>query len=117
MKKEEYQGIVYNVVNRYQSQWSRVKDNDTLLNNPSKFSDRKNNGEADVISKGGGYDDFLPNLKWKPEVAWFSKALEPALQIWRRYLPTGTVYFHISGLVILTVGCVITSYCHVENEF
>lgn len=117
LKKEECRGIVYNVFNRYQSQWSRDKDNDRLPKNPSKSSGRKNNGEADVISKHGGYDDFLPNLKWKPEVTWLSKALEPALQLWRRYLPTGTTYFHVAGLVILTVGCVIRAYCYVENEF
>lgn len=88
LRKEECHGIVYDVFNRYQSQWSRANDKD-VLKNPRNVSSRKNNEEADAIGKHGAHDDILPNLNWKPELAWLSKALEPALQLWRRSLPTG----------------------------
>lgn len=97
MRKEERYRIVYNAVNRYQSQWSKTdKAEKDELRNPKEVSptsvksNSNRNNEADAISKySSDEDDFISIVKWKPELAWISKALEPALQLWRRALPTG----------------------------
>lgn len=41
------------------------------------------------LSKYNSDDDDLSDSKWRLELAWLSKALEPALQLCRWALPTG----------------------------
>lgn len=45
--------------------------------------------ESRVSNKYTSDDDDLGDGKWRLELAWLSKALEPALQLYRWALPTG----------------------------
>lgn len=103
LRKQEYQKFVYNVVNRYQSQWSKSEK----VGRGDVFKDSKRGPESQVPLKPTvNYPDYEPrfskyssdedelvtnnNNKWKPELAWLTKALEPALQLCRWALPTAT---------------------------
>uniref|UniRef100_A0A5B7AI17 Putative Alpha/beta-Hydrolases superfamily protein n=1 Tax=Davidia involucrata TaxID=16924 RepID=A0A5B7AI17_DAVIN len=91
-----YQRFVYNV-NRYQSQWSKAEKVETdVLKKPKDASQvparpkvDKKIGNDSEIGKYNSDDDDLSDNKWKPELAWITKALEPALQLCRWALPTG----------------------------
>ncbi|KAL3517681.1 hypothetical protein ACH5RR_020270 [Cinchona calisaya] len=84
LRKQEYKKFVYNVVNRYQSQCSK---NEKLERSQSKVSLKSDANYSDYepgFSKySSGEDDFVTNNnnKWKLELAWLTKALEPALQL------------------------------------
>lgn len=104
LRKQEYQKFVYNVVNRCQSQWSKSEK----VERDDVFKDSKGGPESQVPLKTNNVnypdygprfrkyssdeDDFVTNTnnKWKLELAWLTKALEPALQLCRWALPTAT---------------------------
>ncbi|KAL3517676.1 hypothetical protein ACH5RR_020265 [Cinchona calisaya] len=103
LRKQEYQKFVYNVINRYQSQWSK----DEKVERDDGFKDSTKRPQSEVSLKSDvnysdyeqGFtkyssdeDNFVTNNtnKWKLELAWLTKALEPALQLCRWALPTGT---------------------------
>ncbi|KAL3517679.1 hypothetical protein ACH5RR_020268 [Cinchona calisaya] len=102
LRKQEYQKFVYNVINRYQSQWSK----DEKVERDDGFKDSKERPQSEISLKNDvNYSDYEPgfikynsdeddfvtnntNNKWKLELAWLTKALEPALQFCRWALPT-----------------------------
>ncbi|KZV32986.1 sn1-specific diacylglycerol lipase beta-like [Dorcoceras hygrometricum] len=85
-----YKKYVYScTVNRFQ--WSKADDDefkgqkefDKLDKTPAKY-DSGNSGDS------SGEDDVsTENHTWKSDIAWISKALEPALQLWKWAVPTG----------------------------
>lgn len=97
-KRESYQWSVYNTISRYQSQWSKVekvekpnmKDAKDASVSPG-ISQQGIQTEPDSgVSKYSSDDEDPSSNKWKPELAWITKALEPALQLWKWPLPTGS---------------------------
>ncbi|KAL7226445.1 hypothetical protein ACSBR1_021525 [Camellia fascicularis] len=97
-KEVSCQRFVYNVLNRYQSQWSngeKVENNVSKeAKNASQVSvtpkvDKNVNDDSQIWKYSPNNDDDLSDSKWKLELAWFTKALEPALQLYRRAMPTG----------------------------
>ncbi|KAI3461630.1 hypothetical protein Pfo_018293 [Paulownia fortunei] len=90
LKKEDlYKKYAYNILNRFQ--WSKAdgdelkskKGYDKLENNPTSYD----SGMKDYSSSEDDLSGY--NNKWKPEIAWLGKALEPALQLYKWALPTG----------------------------
>ncbi|KAL7126684.1 hypothetical protein ABFS83_14G204000 [Erythranthe nasuta] len=74
-----YNKYAYNILNRFQ--WSKA-DGDGLKGKKSYGELENNDSSSD--DDLGGYSN-----KWKPEIAWLGKALEPALQLYKWALPTG----------------------------
>ncbi|XAR58632.1 hypothetical protein NMG60_11014107 [Bertholletia excelsa] len=98
-KKEVlYQRFVYNILNRYQSEWSKGQKVEVDLSKDVKDSSQlpvtpkldKNTNYNSRIWKYNPNDDDLSDNRWKLELDWLTKALEPALQLCRRALPTGS---------------------------
>ncbi|KAF5822017.1 putative fungal lipase-like domain, alpha/Beta hydrolase [Helianthus annuus] len=97
--KESYQWSVYNALSRYESQWSKLekpntkdeKDASVLPRISQQASqtesnsvhNKDNSDEDDAVSNNNN------NNKWKLELAWLTKALDPALQLWKWPLPIG----------------------------
>ncbi|KAL9142938.1 hypothetical protein ABFS82_14G204000 [Erythranthe guttata] len=75
-----YNKYAYNILNRFR--WSKA-DGDGLKGKKSYGELENNDSSSD--DDLGGYSN-----KWKPEIAWLGKALEPALQLYKWALPTGT---------------------------
>lgn len=99
-KEVSYRTLVYNILTRYQSQGSKAEKvevdvsketNDTaqvpvmpkVVNNMSPYP---------PIKKYSSTDDDSSDQKWSLELAWLTKALEPALQLCRRALATGQFF-------------------------
>ncbi|KAJ9543294.1 hypothetical protein OSB04_023001 [Centaurea solstitialis] len=93
-KRELYHRYVYNALSRYQSQWSKVenpniKDAKDATVPPVPQQDNQMESSS-KISKYSSDEEDATNNKWKLELDWLSKALEPALQMCRWPLPTAT---------------------------
>ncbi|KAK1426782.1 hypothetical protein QVD17_15462 [Tagetes erecta] len=95
-KRESYQPSVYNALKRYQSDWSKadkVEENPNMIDAKDAsvvptISQQGNQTKSNSgVSKYNSNEDVAASNKWKPELAWFTKVLEPALQLWP--LPTG----------------------------
>ncbi|XP_077226156.1 alpha/beta-Hydrolases superfamily protein [Tasmannia lanceolata] len=96
-KQECYQRFVSSILTHSRMQWSKTekveiddsrmgKDGSCGLLEPER-KEQRNQGAG--LSKYSTQDDNLSDKKWKVELAWLTKALEPALQLCRRALPTG----------------------------
>ncbi|XVF80936.1 hypothetical protein PTKIN_Ptkin15bG0115600 [Pterospermum kingtungense] len=94
-----YGRFAYGVLNRCQSQWSKADEGKELNKEKEAKNVAKVSLEAE-IDKKAGYDagllkyisndeDSVGDTKWKLELAWLTKALEPALQLCKRALPIG----------------------------
>ncbi|XP_075100795.1 uncharacterized protein LOC142176634 isoform X2 [Nicotiana tabacum] len=92
------QKFVYNILSRCQSHWSNSekasysgfkegKVNYQVTEKPEENSI----GHGPRQSSFNVVNDDLNSNKWKLELAWLSKALEPAVQLCRSVLPTGNV--------------------------
>lgn len=97
-KRESCQSLVYGVVGRFYSQQkeaNKIEDDAVKQENGvSQVSWRsKAEKKLDKDSGLGKYtsddEDLLGDSKWKLELAWLSKALEPALQLCKWALPAG----------------------------
>lgn len=98
LKKQEVSwGILYNFRNRYQSQWSKGEKVETPVSKEAKDEsqvplrpkvDKETDSDSRISKYSSDEDDFSIN-KWKLELAWLTKALEPALQLYKRALPSG----------------------------
>ncbi|XP_070045372.1 uncharacterized protein [Nicotiana tomentosiformis] len=97
-KQEFCQKFVYNILSRCQSHWSNSdkasyngfkegKENYQVTEKPEENSI----GHGPRQSSFNVVNDDLNSNKWKLELAWLSKALEPAVQLCRSVLPTGNV--------------------------
>ncbi|KAI3742665.1 hypothetical protein L1987_60357 [Smallanthus sonchifolius] len=96
-KREPYQPSIYNALSRYQSHWSKgekvenpnmidAKDASVLPTTSQQGSQTESNSG---VSKYSTDEDDPNSNKWKPELAWLTKTLEPALQLCRWPLPAG----------------------------
>ncbi|CAH2058367.1 unnamed protein product [Thlaspi arvense] len=94
-----YQGVVYNVIKRFQSHLSESGKVEKELeereaNKTPNFSssrselENKRRFESGIDSDSSG-DEDTGDGKWKLDLAWLTKALEPAVQLRRWALPTG----------------------------
>ncbi|KAE8673113.1 LOB domain-containing protein 16-like [Hibiscus syriacus] len=93
--------VVNGILNRCQSQWSnsdgmkelnKEKEAKTVAQVSLKAEvDKKAVSDADTrfFKFSSGDEDNVDNTKWKLELAWLTKALEPALQLCRWALPIG----------------------------
>lgn len=93
-EREPYHLSVYNAFKRHQSQSSKVenpnmKDEKDASVSP-RISQQVNQTESNPgVSKYSSDEEDANSNKWKLELAWFTKALEPALQLCKWPLPTG----------------------------
>lgn len=92
-KRELYHRNCINALSRYQSQWSKVENPNTKDAKDATvlpISQQDNQMESSSgLSKYSSDEDDATNNKWKLELDWLTKALEPALQLCRWPLPTG----------------------------
>ncbi|KAK9140235.1 hypothetical protein Scep_009916 [Stephania cephalantha] len=87
----------YGIFSRFQSDFSKADDAVTKSLREAEDSYKTiATSKLDVrrtadsgLSKYSSVDDNLSDNKWKIELAWLSRALEPALQLCRRALPGG----------------------------
>lgn len=95
-----YQGVVYNVIKRFQSQFSESGKVEKELeeheaNKTPSFSSSRSELEdrrrflSGIDSDSSSGDEDTGDGKWKLDLAWLTKALEPAIQLRRWALPTG----------------------------
>lgn len=96
-RQESYQSLVYSLLKRCHSQQSNMdkveadavkeEKNAPQVSLTSKVEKKtyKDPGLTKYVSD----DEDLSDNKWKLELAWLTKALEPALQLCRWALPTG----------------------------
>lgn len=82
-RRELYQGVLYNVIKRFQS---RLPESGKELEVSHEANKTPNSSELDSDSSG---DEDTSDGKWKLDLAWLNKALEPATQLRRWALPTG----------------------------
>ncbi|XVE72968.1 hypothetical protein DITRI_Ditri11bG0080200 [Diplodiscus trichospermus] len=96
-----YGRFVNGILNRCQSQWSKP-DGEKELEKEKGANDVAQASTKPEVGKKAGYDtstgafkyssgdeDYVGDTKWKLELAWLTKALEPALQLCRWALPIG----------------------------
>ena len=95
-----YQSYVYGILNRFQFQRSKAdKVEGKILKEATDASQvEKKMGIDSRLSKYSSDEEDLTDRRWKLELAWLTKAIEPALQLCRWALPTGLfilVRFHL----------------------
>jgi hypothetical protein len=78
--------FLYGVINRSQSEMSKSEKSAQVSSPSSSKTNKKSGGELSNYSSGDG---DLSDNKGKIELAWLTKALEPALQLCRWALSTG----------------------------
>ncbi|GAB4830508.1 hypothetical protein Ancab_020219 [Ancistrocladus abbreviatus] len=96
-QRDLYRRFVYSVLNRYESRSSKadkvepdlLKEGKDATELPPGPTVGKRTEYDSRLSKYSSDEDDLNYNKWKLELAWFTKALEPALQLYRWALPTG----------------------------
>ncbi|XP_043693787.1 diacylglycerol lipase-beta isoform X2 [Telopea speciosissima] len=97
-KQELCQGFLYNILIRCQSQWSKVgsgknddstEGKDASRNTRNPKMNEQINFDSGLAKYSSDEDDLSDNNKWKLELDWLTKALEPALQLYKWALPTG----------------------------
>ncbi|GFP99596.1 sn1-specific diacylglycerol lipase alpha [Phtheirospermum japonicum] len=81
-----YQMHAYSVLNRFQ--WSKAADGGDESKRRKcddiKLENNLANNHSSSEDELSGFND-----RWKPEIAWLGKAVEPALQLYKWALPTG----------------------------
>ncbi|KAJ0258372.1 Alpha/beta-Hydrolases superfamily protein [Hirschfeldia incana] len=92
-RRELYQGVLYNVIKRFQSRLpessGKELEDSNKTPNSSELETRRG-AESGIDSDGSsGDEDTTSDGKWKLDLAWLTKALEPATQLRRWALPTG----------------------------
>ncbi|XP_058208508.1 uncharacterized protein LOC131321637 [Rhododendron vialii] len=96
-KEVSYQRLVHNILIRYQSQWPKAEKGEVGVSKEENDTSQvpvmpkvdNNRSHYRPIKKYGSADDDSSDHKWSLELAWVTKALEPALQLCRRALATG----------------------------
>ncbi|KAF7804657.1 Sn1-specific diacylglycerol lipase beta [Senna tora] len=100
-KEEPYRNYIHSVFNRIQLQRSRTDKVEggelKKLEETSQVSLDKKLDKNTRVSKYSSNDEDHSDSKWKLELAWLSKALEPALQLCRWALPTGNGNYKIES--------------------
>ncbi|MCL7050712.1 hypothetical protein MKW94_024453 [Papaver nudicaule] len=89
-KQEPYRQFVYSLLTQSRSQCSKVDKPEYNGSKEEKDASQKGQlNHSSNLSKRDSNHDRLDDYKWKLELAWLTKALEPALQLYRWALPTG----------------------------
>ncbi|XP_061366957.1 uncharacterized protein LOC133310085 [Gastrolobium bilobum] len=96
-REEPYRNYIHSVFNRLQlprssadkAEDDKLKEEQEKRQISFKSEVKKKADDSYVISKYSSDDEVPSDNKWKLELAWLTKALEPALQFCRRALPTG----------------------------
>lgn len=106
--QEAYSGLVYNITHRCQSQFSKPNKDEVDVQKEAKDAPQLNipkvekmENKDSVVNKYSSDNDDVDDTKWRLELAWLTKALEPALQVCRWALPTGLFMSNIFLNVIL----------------
>ncbi|KAL6502899.1 hypothetical protein OROHE_024067 [Orobanche hederae] len=89
-KDDLYQKYSYSILNRLQ--WSKADGDELKRKKCDNKLANKNPASYDLgMSNYSSSEDELSgfNDRWKPEIAWLGKALEPALQLYKWALPSG----------------------------
>ena len=96
-RQESYQSLVYSLLKQFHSRQSKMdkveadavkeKKNAPQVSLTSKVENKTD--KDSTLTKYVCDDEDLSYNKWKLELAWLTKALEPALQLCRWALPTG----------------------------
>lgn len=98
-----YQSYVYSVLNRFQLQRSKADkveaDMQKEVSVESEVQKKMCSGSR--LSKYSCKDEDLSDRKGRLELAWLTKALEPALQLCRWALPTGLFMFSCAYHLII----------------
>ncbi|KAI3973073.1 hypothetical protein MKX01_019731 [Papaver californicum] len=90
-KQEPYRQFVYSLLTRSRSQCSKADKPEYDGSKEAKDSSQKGQlSHSSNLSRRGSDHDDLDENKWKLEIVWLTKALEPALQLCRWALPTGS---------------------------
>lgn len=93
--QKSYQNLVFGTFTRFHSKDSKtdkvghVKDEIKAPQVSLRAKVEKKIEKEPGLSKYSSDDEDLSEGKWKLELAWLSKAIEPALQLCRWALPTG----------------------------
>jgi len=107
-----YQGVVYNVIKRFQSHLSEsgkvekeLEEQEAEKRRPSSVTSSRSGLEKrrqfeSGIDNDSSSDEDTGDGKWKLDLAWLTKALEPAMQLRRWALPTG-LYHMVHSLCFL----------------
>ncbi|KAJ8899389.1 hypothetical protein K2173_018363 [Erythroxylum novogranatense] len=94
-RSEEYRRFLYGILKRSQSQMPKAdnfeadKVQEGAVNASLRHEARKNTDFESGLSKNSSEDEELSDSKWRPELSWLFKALDPALDLCRWALPTG----------------------------
>lgn len=96
-RHESYRQFVSVLLTRFRTQSSKADKTETnkLGEGKTEAQDLMKPGQnqqkdyASGLTKYSSDDDDLNDGKWKLELAWLTKALEPTLQMCRRALTTG----------------------------
>ncbi|XP_058770976.1 uncharacterized protein LOC131644484 isoform X2 [Vicia villosa] len=91
-KEEPYRNYIHSVFNQLQLQRSRANKVEKDEKESCQFSSMSKVKKADHnkgISKYSSDEEDSSDSMWKLELAWLTKAVEPALQFCRWALPTG----------------------------
>ncbi|XP_026400995.1 uncharacterized protein LOC113296852 [Papaver somniferum] len=90
-KQEPYRQFVYSLLTQSRSQCSKADKPQCNGSKEAKDASQKGqSSRSSNLSRRGSDHDDLDENKWKLELAWLSKALEPAFQLCRWALPTGS---------------------------
>ncbi|KAI7726084.1 hypothetical protein M8C21_019818 [Ambrosia artemisiifolia] len=95
--KESYQWPIYSALSRYESQWSKIEKVEKANTKDEKdasvlppISQEGSQAELNTgLNKDNSDDDDATGNKWKLELSWLTKALDPALQLWKWPIPIG----------------------------
>lgn len=101
-KEEPYRNYMHSILSRIQLQRSiadKVEGGEPKkLEETTQVSLEKKVNNNTRVSKYSSDDEDQTDSKWKLELAWLTRALEPALQLCRRALPTGLLTLeHVSS--------------------
>ncbi|KAK8945847.1 hypothetical protein KSP40_PGU014021 [Platanthera guangdongensis] len=80
-RSDAYQQLLSGLLNRRLSQQINVEDEKTVGNTDS-LKDSSSTADIELVRDSSDDDDSI-GRKWKVEPAWLSKALEPALQLYK----------------------------------
>ncbi|CAH8389823.1 unnamed protein product [Eruca vesicaria subsp. sativa] len=86
-RRELYQGVLYNVIKRFHSRLP--ESGKELEDSHSSELENRRRAESGIESDSSGDEDTTSDGKWKLDLAWLTRALEPATQLRRWALPTG----------------------------
>lgn len=107
-----YEGVVYNVIRRFQSHLSEtgkvgkeLEEQEAEKRKSSSVTSLRSGLENESgIDCDSSSDEDTGDGKWKLDLAWLTKALEPAMQLRRWALPTG-LYHMVHSLCFLYTLC------------